>query len=75
VTLFISPVYSRFDDRPGLPARSDNVASPGRGGGWPISFPAVPSLKASKEETFPEKRQLSVRRRAAIEDSVDGMEV
>jgi V/A-type H+-transporting ATPase subunit I len=31
--------------------------------------------KASKEEAFPEKRQPSVRRRAAIEDSVDGMEV
>ncbi|MDF3032950.1 MAG: hypothetical protein K0R91_784, partial [Nitrososphaeraceae archaeon] len=30
---------------------------------------------ASKEEAFPEKRHPSERRRAAIEDSVDGMEV
>jgi len=30
---------------------------------------------ASKEEASPEKRHLSVRRRAAIEDGVDGTEV
>jgi hypothetical protein len=32
-------------------------------------------MKASKEEALPEKRQHSVRRRAAIEDGVDGVEV
>jgi hypothetical protein len=32
-------------------------------------------LKASKEEAILEKRQPSARRRVAIEDSIDGMEV